>query len=435
MLEERIVLNIGGIKYETLRSTLTAQPETLLGTIFQDQNEYIKNSVNGNEYFFNRNGKAFYYIMEFYRTGKLLWPIETKPLKVTYQQLKEELDYFQINNSKVFFSMASESVKSTIDRFISHLEQLIINNYINFVNKFSLSVRSDTQSDSCLGIFKDCAFDILSNIGEQIERRIVESFSELKLKWVHQNWGSSIKIVITFSSPVEKLLKSGSNQAHIQVPINISEEKIILNVGGKKYETCQSTLIAQPETLLGVMFQDRNTSMRYPFNGNEYFFDRNSEAFDYIMKFYQTGKHTWPTKLGQVTREQLTEEFDYFQIPFNKSTVSCAWALDIVRQKFNDLILAFEELVIRCCNCLRNNITLRIGRHDSVILGYANSDLKKFCFSKFTDYSTLDNMGKHVGDHLVKVFCDLGLIWRLSRIENCLQVNISFNNVYKILNE
>ncbi|CAG8787869.1 23713_t:CDS:2, partial [Dentiscutata erythropus] len=44
MSDEKIILNIGGIKYETLRSTLTAQPETLLGTMFRDQNEYIKNS-------------------------------------------------------------------------------------------------------------------------------------------------------------------------------------------------------------------------------------------------------------------------------------------------------------------------------------------------------------------------------------------------------
>ncbi|CAG8512011.1 4966_t:CDS:2 [Racocetra fulgida] len=446
MLEEKIILNIGGIKYETLRSTLTAQPETLLGTIFQNQSEYIKNSVNGNEYFFNRNGKAFYYIMEFYRTGKLLWSVETDASKVTYQQLKEELDYFKINKSKTFSSMASETVKSTIDRFISHLEKLIIDHYIGFENKISLLVRNNRLiSDSRLGQFKDCAFDILSNIGGQIGKRLVETFSELELKWEYQRHGYSlIKIDITFSSPVEKLLKFECDQAHIifpQVPINTSEEKIILNVGGKKYETFQSTLIAQPETFLGVMFQDRNTCMRHPINGNEYFFDRNSEAFYYIMEFYRTGKLTLPIISGQVTHRQLEEELDYFQIPFNKSTVLCSLALETVRQKVSDIILAFEELVIRCCNYLKNDIQLEIKRNYVHIIEKGHNyleDLHIFCLPKFTGsyYSTLDNMDKHIGDHLVEVFSDLGLTWKFSRAQdNSLYISISFNNVYNILNE
>ncbi|RGB31360.1 hypothetical protein C1646_262429 [Rhizophagus diaphanus] len=52
--DERIVLNIGGIKYETYRSTLTAYPDTLLGTMFQERNEELL-KPNENEYFFDRN--------------------------------------------------------------------------------------------------------------------------------------------------------------------------------------------------------------------------------------------------------------------------------------------------------------------------------------------------------------------------------------------
>ncbi|CAG8605026.1 4405_t:CDS:2 [Dentiscutata erythropus] len=246
MSEERIILNIGGIKYETLRSTLTAQPETLLGTMFRDQSEYIKNLVNGNEYFFNRNGKAFYYIMEFYRTGKFLWSTEIKDSQVTYQQLKEELDYFQINQSNVFFSLASETAANTIDRFITSLEQLIISHYIyNFDKEFQLSVYSNNNNkDNRLREFRGCAFDIMSNMENQIEKHLVGTFADLKLKWNCQlrNYISAyfsykvFEIVVTFSSPVEKLLKSENSQAqtiYIQDPINKSE-KIVLNIGGEK---------------------------------------------------------------------------------------------------------------------------------------------------------------------------------------------------------
>ncbi|RIA99060.1 hypothetical protein C1645_800782 [Glomus cerebriforme] len=72
-VDERIVLNVGGIKYETYRSTLTAHPKTFLGTMFHPRNQTMLHPVNGNEYFFDRNGHAFYYIMEYYRTGSIVW--------------------------------------------------------------------------------------------------------------------------------------------------------------------------------------------------------------------------------------------------------------------------------------------------------------------------------------------------------------------------
>lgn len=75
----------------SLRSTLTSQLETLLGTMFQDQNGCIKNSVNGNEYFFNQ---VLYYIMEFFELESffsLLWN-EYQGSQITSWHLKGELD-------------------------------------------------------------------------------------------------------------------------------------------------------------------------------------------------------------------------------------------------------------------------------------------------------------------------------------------------------
>ncbi|CAG8677184.1 4666_t:CDS:2, partial [Ambispora gerdemannii] len=78
--DERIILNVGGVKYETYRSTLTAYPYTLLGTMFQPRNQPLLHPTNGNEYFFDRNGKIFHYVMEYYRTGQILWrPPSSEP--------------------------------------------------------------------------------------------------------------------------------------------------------------------------------------------------------------------------------------------------------------------------------------------------------------------------------------------------------------------
>ncbi|CAG8745220.1 16504_t:CDS:2, partial [Gigaspora rosea] len=139
----------------------------------------VSRSVNGNEYCFNRNGEVFHYIMEFYRTGKLLFP--TMPLwneyhgtQITYRHLKEELDYLQINKSKLFSSLASQIAKNTIDQYISRLEQLIISNYVSFNNKISLSISDKNRS----GDYKENILVIV-----WIEKHLVETFSELNLKW------------------------------------------------------------------------------------------------------------------------------------------------------------------------------------------------------------------------------------------------------------
>ncbi|CAG8700090.1 16292_t:CDS:1, partial [Dentiscutata heterogama] len=52
-----------------------------------------------------------------------------------------------------------------------------------------------------------------------------------------------------------------------------------------------------------------------------------------------------PTKSKKVTCKQLEEEI-YFQIPFNKSIVLCSSALETVKNDVDNLILAFEELII-----------------------------------------------------------------------------------------
>ncbi|RIA89236.1 BTB/POZ protein [Glomus cerebriforme] len=96
--KERIILNVGGIKYETYRSTLTAYPDTLLGTMFQQRNHALLHPTNNNEYFIDRNGRAFHYILEFYRTGEILWPSyeDNDNETITRKELLKELDYFQI---------------------------------------------------------------------------------------------------------------------------------------------------------------------------------------------------------------------------------------------------------------------------------------------------------------------------------------------------
>ncbi|CAG8460613.1 1253_t:CDS:2 [Paraglomus occultum] len=97
----------------------------------------------------------------------------------------------------------------------------------------------------------------------------------------------------------------------------MSDKRIVLNVGGIKYETTLSTLLAYPDTFLGRMFQARNDELSHPTNNNEYFIDRDGHVFRYVLQYYRTGKIIYPDRYSSsgISKEELLIELDFFQIP------------------------------------------------------------------------------------------------------------------------
>ncbi|CAH1759596.1 355_t:CDS:2 [Entrophospora sp. SA101] len=138
----------------------------------------------------------------------------------------------------------------------------------------------------------------------------------------------------------------------------LRDERIILNVGGIKYETCRSTLTAYPETLLGTMFHQRNREMLHPTNGNEYFIDRNGYAFYYILEFYH-----------------LEQEFSYFQIPF---TSKHDLAEKAAGELLDDFAYAIEELLCLAISKLVDRISITFYRDGS-------KDIKKYLENNFSN--------------------------------------------------
>uniref|UniRef100_A0A8R1HIU4 Ion_trans domain-containing protein n=1 Tax=Caenorhabditis japonica TaxID=281687 RepID=A0A8R1HIU4_CAEJA len=67
---------------------------------------------------------------------------------------------------------------------------------------------------------------------------------------------------------------------------HVSDEKLAINISGRRFETWKNTLEKFPETLLGSnekeFFYDEDTG--------EYFFDRDPDIFRHILTFYRTGK-------------------------------------------------------------------------------------------------------------------------------------------------
>ncbi|RIA92749.1 BTB/POZ protein [Glomus cerebriforme] len=150
--KERIILNVGGIKYETFRSTLMAYPETMLGTMFEERNKSLLHPINVNEYYIDRNGRLFYFILQFYRTGKLPSADQVKcAIPVTQEELDAELDYFMIPRPKRFLpkkhikqqatklSLRSRTIAAELDDFVTTLKAAINRAILYFQKRFIMS--------------------------------------------------------------------------------------------------------------------------------------------------------------------------------------------------------------------------------------------------------------------------------------------------------
>ncbi|VDK42136.1 unnamed protein product [Anisakis simplex] len=88
---------------------------------------------------------------------------------------------------------------------------------------------------------------------------------------------------------------------------HVSDEKLLINISGRRFETWRNTLEKYPETLLGSsekeFFYDEETC--------EYFFDRDPDIFRFILTFYRTGKLHYPKNECLVAYD---EELSFFGI-------------------------------------------------------------------------------------------------------------------------
>ena len=66
-LDDRMLLNVGGVRHETHVSTLRNVPNTRLSRLAE---AHIEAEREREEYFFDRHPAVFNSIIDFYRTGK-----------------------------------------------------------------------------------------------------------------------------------------------------------------------------------------------------------------------------------------------------------------------------------------------------------------------------------------------------------------------------
>ncbi|XP_072733453.1 voltage-gated potassium channel KCNC1-like isoform X1 [Ciconia boyciana] len=101
-----------------------------------------------------------------------------------------------------------------------------------------------------------------------------------------------------------------------------SKEKIILNIGGVRYETYSSTLRTFPGTKLCSLTEPHAPSIYdYDPTTKEFFFDRSAEIFSYVLNYYRTKHFHCPI---DTCRSVLEEELAFWEIN-ETQLASCCW--------------------------------------------------------------------------------------------------------------
>ena len=100
MSAEIISLNVGGTLYTTSRSTLTRYPESMLGAMFGGNLPLENSKDSEGNYFIDRDGELFKYILNFLRVSKLVLPnnfqdTEAFQMEVDFYQIQPLIDEFK----------------------------------------------------------------------------------------------------------------------------------------------------------------------------------------------------------------------------------------------------------------------------------------------------------------------------------------------------
>lgn len=142
-------LNVGGEMYTTSLFTLSRYPNSMLGSMFSGKFQ-ISTDKSGN-FFIDRDGALFRYIINYLRTGKLCLPTSFDE----FEQLKAESEFFQIPGFE-------EAVESLHCEYLEHrngnsdiLEMEYSKEKYSYVTKSNGYIRLSSTVETLKGLFPD----------------------------------------------------------------------------------------------------------------------------------------------------------------------------------------------------------------------------------------------------------------------------------------
>lgn len=163
------------------------------------------------------------------------------------------------------------------------------------------------------------------------------------------------------------------------------EHRIILNVGGIRYETYKATLKKIPATRLSRLTE---ALANYDPILNEYFFDRHPGVFAQILNYYRTGKLHYPTN---VCGPLFEEELEFWGLDSNQ-VEPCCWSTYSIHRDTQSTLAILDKLDIDSDRPNEEEIARLFGYEDDYISGRLNwwQKLKPRIWSIFNEpYSSL----------------------------------------------
>uniref|UniRef100_A0A8D8RVY7 Potassium voltage-gated channel protein Shaw n=1 Tax=Cacopsylla melanoneura TaxID=428564 RepID=A0A8D8RVY7_9HEMI len=163
------------------------------------------------------------------------------------------------------------------------------------------------------------------------------------------------------------------------------EHRIILNVGGIRYETYKATLKKIPATRLSRLTE---ALANYDPILNEYFFDRHPGVFAQILNYYRTGKLHYPTN---VCGPLFEEELEFWGLDSNQ-VEPCCWSTYSIHRDTQTTLAILDKLDIDAEKPTEEEIARMFGYEDAFLEDSLNSwqRLKPKVWSLFDEpYSSL----------------------------------------------
>ncbi|XP_045523151.1 potassium voltage-gated channel protein Shaw-like [Pieris brassicae] len=140
------------------------------------------------------------------------------------------------------------------------------------------------------------------------------------------------------------------------------ENRIILNVGGIRYETYKATLKKIPATRLSRLTE---ALANYDPVLNEYFFDRHPGVFAQVLNYYRTGKLHYPTN---VCGPLFEEELEFWGLDSNQ-VEPCCWSTYSIHRDTQNTLAILDKLDIDSEKPSEEEIARIFGYEESYLAG------------------------------------------------------------------
>lgn len=132
------------------------------------------------------------------------------------------------------------------------------------------------------------------------------------------------------------------------------ENRVVLNVGGTRFETCKSILKKIPATRLSRLTE---ALVNYDPVTNEYFFDRHPGVFSQILNYYRTGKLHYPTN---VCGPLFEEELEFWGLDANQ-VEPCCWMTYTKHRTTAETLAVLDRLNIDVQKTSAQDLAVRFG--------------------------------------------------------------------------